>query len=155
MSQALRVHSNFNIDFESLRKQKQTLLDEINALDDTASSFSGDKSRRDDLEGLLQIIDKIQDDAAEFWGEEKVFGSDLSEDESEPSEPVKKKFRVGWYKSYYRTGEVIVEAVSWEEAERIVLDHMGNFEGSLQSGDDDEITSCIEVDSSTPVSNLN
>ena len=59
-----------NIDWDLLRKQKATLLEEIQLAE------SGDTPDvADDLTGILHLIDAIQDEAAEEFGEETVFGS--------------------------------------------------------------------------------
>ena len=57
------------IDWELLRKQKATLLDEI------ALALSGElPETAEHLEGICGLIDHIQDTAAETLGEEVVFG---------------------------------------------------------------------------------
>ena len=66
------MFKNFNkIDWKLLRKQKLHLL---NILDDKKLTPSRLKS----LEGILNLIDGIQDDAVEFHGEKTVFGKELN-----------------------------------------------------------------------------
>ena len=43
-----------------------------------------------------------------------------------------KLFHVAWSKTYYTSGSVTVEAGSSHEAEEIVRDRMGDYEGSMQ-----------------------
>jgi hypothetical protein len=42
------------------------------------------------------------------------------------------KYEVQWSKRYYAAGTVEIEADSPEEAERITLENIGNYEGSMQ-----------------------
>ena len=49
-----------NIDFKSLKKQKQTLLATIDK--------SKSKKEIDDLTGILNLIDEIQDKAVDVYG---------------------------------------------------------------------------------------
>ncbi len=49
------------VDWKELRKQKETLIRKITA------------SNNDDLEGILNFLDHIQDEAAKELGEETVF----------------------------------------------------------------------------------
>ena len=52
----------------------------------------------------------------------------------------KKRFRVSWSKTYHATGEIYVDAASKREAERIVHQKIGDYEGSMQyDADDDEV----------------
>jgi len=61
-----------HIDWELLKKQKNTLLNTINKLEHH-------NSKVDDLEGILNLIDSIQDLAVDYYEipEEKVFGKNL------------------------------------------------------------------------------
>jgi hypothetical protein len=62
-------------DWALLRKQKQNLLD----LDFVRANGKKPRVKETDLlDGLLNFIDCIQDEAAEQIGEETVFGKDKS-----------------------------------------------------------------------------
>ena len=56
-----------NINWEALRKQKTSLVEVIN--DDKLT-----KHQKDDLDGILHLIDGIQDDATMVFTEETIFG---------------------------------------------------------------------------------
>ena len=58
-----------HVDWVLLRRQKQTLIKQL----DRAKSLKDDTTA-DDFEGILSLIDCIQDEAAECLGEEAVFG---------------------------------------------------------------------------------
>lgn len=60
-----------NIDWDLLRKQKETLFQTINKLE-----ARGDSKAADDLEGILHLLDTIQDETAKALGERAVFGWD-------------------------------------------------------------------------------
>lgn len=71
-----------NIDFTLLRRQKESLLTAINYMDKN-SELS------EDLEGILGLIDSIQDEMAKYLGEERIFGP--SSDNNPKSNSVKLK----------------------------------------------------------------
>ena len=48
-------------------------------------------------------------------------------------------YNVYWRKTYYASGNVEVDADGFEEAEKIVKEQMGNYEGSMQYDPDDDI----------------
>ena len=49
-------------------------------------------------------------------------------------------YKVYWSKRYYASGTVEIEAYSFIEAEEIVLENIGNYEGSMQyDPDGDEV----------------
>lgn len=59
---------NFNtIDWKLLRKQKITLIEQISSCKPSSS---------ENLEGILNLLDYIQDSAAEELGDKIVFGKD-------------------------------------------------------------------------------
>jgi len=58
---------------------------------------------------------------------------------------MKKKYRISWSKVYRCTGTDEVEAKSETEARSIALDTMGDWEGSMQCGDDDQVDHIEEV----------
>ena len=41
-------------------------------------------------------------------------------------------YKVYWSKTYHSSGDIEVEATSFSEAENIVRDEMGDYEGSMQ-----------------------
>jgi len=42
------------------------------------------------------------------------------------------KYKVYWTKTYHSYGDIEVEATSFSEAQNIVRDEIGNYEGSIQ-----------------------
>ena len=48
------------------------------------------------------------------------------------------KYRVFWSKTYYCSGDVVVDAACSEEAEDLVYDELGDYEGSMQYNPDDD-----------------
>lgn len=60
-----------NIDWKELRKQKETLLNVIGDL-----THTGKGEIVSDLDGILHLIDHIQDSAVTsgIWTEEEIFG---------------------------------------------------------------------------------
>jgi|APSaa5957512535_1039671.scaffolds.fasta_scaffold181570_2 hypothetical protein len=57
-----------------------------------------------------------------------------------------KKYRVTWSKSYWATGDVVVEADSEEKAGDIVLEKIGDLAGKMEYNPrEDEIMSVDEV----------
>jgi hypothetical protein len=54
------------------------------------------------------------------------------------------KFDVDWSKTYYVQGQVTVEAHSAKEAEDIVYDKLGDFEGTMQYNPDDDYVEAYE-----------
>ena len=60
------VTVTMNLDWNLLRRQKQSLLDVI--------SKSENKIEADHLEGILLVVDAIQDRGARSVGEKEVFG---------------------------------------------------------------------------------
>ena len=63
MSEAIR-----NMDWKLLRKQKRSLVDV------TSNGSSMTSKQKELLEGLINLIDAIQDEATEYLSEEIVFG---------------------------------------------------------------------------------
>ncbi len=58
-----------NVDWVALRRQKETLVGLVNV-----SNVPPNAAEVDDLEGVLGLLDHIQDQAAKVLGEECVFG---------------------------------------------------------------------------------
>lgn len=59
---------------------------------------------------------------------------------------MKKKYKVEWCRTYYCHGTITVEAKSQEEAREVAMDRCIEWgEGSLQGGDEDEITGIREI----------
>lgn len=60
---------NFNPDWEQLRQQKLTLLELVDSVSPAERLY-------DDLFGVIQLLDYIQDQAAisTLWTEEEIFG---------------------------------------------------------------------------------
>ena len=67
-----------SVDWELLREQKLELLGVIKAIPDEGAS----PRTVECLEGILGLLDSIQDEAAKDLGEEAVFGKDVEECES-------------------------------------------------------------------------
>lgn len=67
--QKTTANVTLNIDWEALREQKTVLLAQIEVLNHRGLSHQSDH-----LTGILNLIDAIQDQAAEQIGEEAVFG---------------------------------------------------------------------------------
>lgn len=61
------------IDFSLLRNQKEAIFEAISLLHEN----SNNKHLIEDLEGLLNMFDTMQDQAAKTLGEEAVFGKAL------------------------------------------------------------------------------
>jgi hypothetical protein len=61
-----------NIDWEALVDQKIALLKVL-----SNRSIGYDEGQTDPLEGILHLIDAVQDAAAEVLGEEAVFGPEV------------------------------------------------------------------------------
>jgi hypothetical protein len=61
------------VDFSLLRNQKEAICEAISLL----SENSNNKHLVEDLEGLLNMFDTMQDQAAKTLGEEAVFGKAL------------------------------------------------------------------------------
>jgi len=59
------------IDWEQLRRQKLALLEVINDLNENGVDTTEEGN---ELDGLVHLIDAIQDKAAEEIGKEEVFG---------------------------------------------------------------------------------
>ena len=55
------------------------------------------------------------------------------------------KYTVSWGKTYYASGLVEIEANSSEDAEDIVRDRMGDYEGSMQYDADKDYAEAHEV----------
>ena len=55
------------------------------------------------------------------------------------------KYTVNWSKAYHACGFVEIEAKSKEEAKEIVLDSMGDYEGSMQYDADKDYAEAHEV----------
>lgn len=72
------VEASILLNFHTLRQQKQTLLEVMNDIENGRGSASS-KESINDLEGILCMIDAIQDQAAEQYGEDVVFGKTCSE----------------------------------------------------------------------------
>ena len=58
-----------NVDWKMLRKQKETLLETI-----TNPRITLSDKAREDLTGILHLLDLVQDQAAEHLGEQTVYG---------------------------------------------------------------------------------
>lgn len=58
------------------------------------------------------------------------------------------KYTVNWSKAYHASGFVEIEAKSKEEAKEIVLDSMGDYEGSMQYDPDKDCVEASKVDNS-------
>ena len=56
------------------------------------------------------------------------------------------KYTVDWSKTYYASGSVEIEADSNEEAEDIVRERMGDYEGSMQYDADKDFVESYEQD---------
>ena len=56
------------------------------------------------------------------------------------------KYEVTWSKTYYASGSVEIEADSNEEAEDIVRERMGDYEGSMQYDADKDFVESYEQD---------
>ena len=55
-------------------------------------------------------------------------------------------YEIDWFKYYYTTGTVMIEASTEKEAIKIVEDNIGNYDGSLNwEPDKNFIESCGEV----------
>jgi len=54
------------------------------------------------------------------------------------------KYYVSWSKTYYTSGSVEIEADSSEDAEWIVRDRMGDYEGSMQYDADKDFVEAYE-----------
>lgn len=55
------------------------------------------------------------------------------------------KYTVTWSKSYYACGEEVIEANSKVEAEQIVKENIGNYEGSIQWIPDENTVEAFEL----------
>jgi len=70
----ITIHS-LNIDWNLLAKQKKLVLDFLNSESPTDFADVWNNSDGQDLmDGLLNVLDSLQDQAAEELGEEAVFG---------------------------------------------------------------------------------
>lgn len=73
------VEVHFNMHWEALRKQKAVLLEQINLAEEQkkATDIEYFQEQLDGLNGVLHIIDAIQDQAVESdqFSEEEVFGN--------------------------------------------------------------------------------
>lgn len=58
---------------------------------------------------------------------------------------MKKPYRVFWSKAYYTNGEVLVFADSPEQADDIVYDRIGDFEGNMQYYPDEDVIDVQEM----------
>ena len=156
------------IDYPALRDQKLTLLEVMTRHDDEPEVI-------DKLQGLLNLIDAIQDYAADELGipEEDIFLSEPiaceATDDEAVSNPCKKSgmvkisdqkekatvdpeqlakiqktYLVEWSKAYYTSGDEFIKASSAEEAEEILLDKIGDLEGSLQYNPADDYVEASE-----------
>lgn len=70
----ITIHS-LNVDWELFRKQKQLLLDFLDS--DSSTDFAdvwNNSEGQDLMNGLMNILDYLQDQAAEELGEEAIFG---------------------------------------------------------------------------------
>jgi len=55
------------------------------------------------------------------------------------------KYEVEWSKTYYASGRVEIEANSKEEAKEAVLEHMGDYDGSMQYDADRDYVEAYEI----------
>tara|TARA_R110000772_G_scaffold209931_4_gene320477 strand:+ start:598 stop:1266 length:669 start_codon:yes stop_codon:yes gene_type:complete len=64
---------NLNVDFESLKNQKAILADHVNLL--VKSTYTKNQANGEELQGILELLDSIQDQAVDVHGEseEDVF----------------------------------------------------------------------------------
>lgn len=56
-----------------------------------------------------------------------------------------KKYAVTWSKTYYAHGEEVIEANSRVEAEEVVEENIGDYEGSIQWYPDENIIEAFEL----------
>ena len=61
------------------------------------------------------------------------------------------KYDVDWTKAYFSHGSVEIEANSKAEAEEIVHDQIGNYEGSLDYRPEENYVSATKVDRDNPI----
>jgi len=61
------------------------------------------------------------------------------------------KYDVDWTKAYFSHGSVEIEANSKAEAEAIVHDQMGDYEGSLDYNPEENYVSATKVDRDNPI----
>ena len=61
------------------------------------------------------------------------------------------KYDVDWTKAYFSHGSVEIEANSKAEAEEIVHDQIGNYEGSLDYRPEENYVSATKVDKNNPI----
>ena len=54
------------------------------------------------------------------------------------------KYEVTWSKTYYASGSVEIEANSSEDAEELVRERMGDYEGSMQYDADRDFVEAYE-----------
>lgn len=70
------IMGTFEIDWKALREQKAYLLDTIENEDRSPDG-------KHPLDGIVEILDALQDRACEYLGEEAVFGKELTTANSE------------------------------------------------------------------------
>jgi len=56
-----------------------------------------------------------------------------------------KKYAVSWSKTYYASGEKIIEAKGEEEAQEMVREIIGNLEGSMQYDPNEDYVEAFEL----------
>ena len=54
-------------------------------------------------------------------------------------------YKVSWSKTYYASGTVSIEATNEEEAERIALENIGNYEGGMQYDPNEDYVECLNA----------
>ena len=94
------------------------------------------------IEGLVYIKGNIgfENDV------DKMIEAVQEEHESYQDDFRTKKYKVEWCRPYYCHGSIEVEAKSKREAERIAMRLSSEWEGgSMQGGDEDEITGVTEL----------
>ena len=71
----IKTKLDLNLDWDLLRDQKECLLNVIDRLADRKATDM-EKEEANCLNGIIHMVDDIQDQAAEIIGEEAVFGKD-------------------------------------------------------------------------------
>ncbi len=56
-----------------------------------------------------------------------------------------KKYAVTWSKTYYAHGEEVIEANSRVEAEEMIEENIGDYEGSMQWSPDENTVEAFEL----------
>ena len=146
------IDISLTLDFEALRNQKLQLLETM--------KNSGDEEVVQKLEGILQIIDNIQDDASNEYGEDVVFGKKCPKCEQFVCTCDDKKeeqiqeielpcYEVIWSKAYYASGSLFIAASSLDKVHDYMDNHIGDLTGSMQYCPDDDVIDICDVSPGT------